>query len=298
MACFRPLQVHYAPGSGGVSFSGRGIPTEVPCGHCVGCRKEQARQWATRCMHECAMHAESCFITLTYSDEHLPWPPTLEKREHQLFMKRLRKALAPRKISFFLCGEYGDKYGRPHYHAIIFGWWPKDATKWKMNSNGEQLYTSGLLDRVWNYGFTSVGAVTFGSALYVAGYVVKKQQKLAKDASAYTWLDQETGEFVCIEPEYAVQSRRPAIGKRWLEKFGETDAFRHDKIVAGGVQAALPRYYDKQLAKAEPERAEAVKRARAVARFKRGRRDESRPRRRAREAVELARINLRKREVE
>lgn len=292
------MQVHYAPGAGGVSFGGRGIPTEVPCGHCVGCRKEQARQWATRCMHEASMHAESCFITLTYSGDHLPDPPTLSKREHQLFLKKLRRRLSPRKISFFLCGEYGDLYGRPHYHAIIFGWWPQDAVPWKKAADGSQLYVSSTLSNCWGFGFTSVGAVTFGSALYVAAYVVKKQLKLDSDPGAYTWLDPESGELVCLEPEYAVSSRRPAIGKRWLERYGESDAYRHDKVVSRGVESALPRYYDKQLAKVDPERAEEVKWARYKARARRGGADETKARRRVREAVEEARLTLHKRRVE
>lgn len=299
MACFRPLQVQYAPAAGGgVFFSGRGIPTELPCGHCVGCRKEQARQWATRCMHEAAMHAESCFITVTYDDEHLPHPPSLAKREHQLFMKRLRKALEPKKISFFLSGEYGDKYGRPHYHAIIFGWWPEDCVLWKESGDGVRLYRSEILERIWGLGFASVGGVTFASAMYIASYVVKKQMKLTDDPAAYTWLDPETGEFVCLEPEYACMSRRPAIGKRWLERYGESDAYRHDKVITGGVEAALPRYYDKQLASSDPVRSEGVKRTRMVNRWRRGRADETKARRRVREEVEKARLRLKKRRVE
>lgn len=241
------------------------------------------------------MHSESCFITLTYRDDDLPCPPSLCKREHQLFMKKLRKRLAPRRISFFLSGEYGDRYGRPHYHAIIFGWWPKDAVPWKKAADGSQLYTSALLEKVWGYGFSSVGAVTFASALYVAQYVVKKQLKL-QDPQAYTWLNPETGEFECLEPEYATMSRNPAIGKRWLQRYGESDAYRHDLVVTNGVESALPRYYDKELAKNQPERALVVKRKRYVARFRRGRRDETKARRLVRQAVEVARSKLKKRD--
>lgn len=248
-------------------------------------------------MHEVAMHKESCFITLTYSEEHLPSPPSLSKREHQLFMKRLRKMVAPKRISFFLSGEYGERFGRPHYHAIIFGWWPKDARPWKKGPDGSQLYTSEQLAKAWGFGFSAVGAVTFGSASYVAQYVVKKQMKL-EDPWAFTWLDPETGEWVCMQPEYGSMSRRPAIGKRWLNKFGESDAFRHDKIVAGGAEAALPRYYDKELARLDPARAERVKRKRYIAAQRRGKRDETKARRAARAGVEVAKLNLKRRSVE
>lgn len=296
MACFRPLKVHYAPGAGGVSFSGRGIPTEIPCGQCIGCRREHARQWAVRCMHEASMWETSCFVTLTYRDENLPHPPSLLKDDHQKFFKRLRKSLAPRRISFFLCGEYGEKEFRPHYHAIIFGWWPEDAVPWKKNERGEQLYVSAILELLWGKGFCSFGAVTFESAAYVAGYVLKKVT--GKPAEHYyTWLDPVTGELVPIEPERAFMSRRPAIGRRWLSRFGESDAYRHDRVVSRGFESPLPRYYDKVLAKLKPVLSGEVKKKRRIERQRRGMKDETSARRLVRETVELARSNLRKRDV-
>lgn len=236
-------------------------------------------------------------MTLTYRDEDLPNPPSLEKEAHQKFLKRLRRRLAPRRISFFLCGEYGEKEFRPHYHAIIFGWWPEDARKWKLNGAGDQLYTSEILERTWGLGFTSFGAVTFESAAYVAGYVMKKVTGEAAE-HYYTWLDPETGELVPVEPEYAHMSTRPAIGRRWVEKFGETDAYRHDRVVSREHPAPLPRYYDKVLKLRDPVRAEQVKFKRRVENQRRGRKDESRKRRRDREVVELAKFNLRRRLVE
>jgi len=243
------------------------------------------------------MHEASCFITLTYSQEELPDPPSLAKREHQLFMKKLRRRLAPRKISFFLCGEYGDEGGRPHYHAIVFGWWPADCVVWKRGKDGNVLYTSELLAKVWGHGFASVAPVTFGTALYVASYVVKKQTKLDRDHGAYTFLDPESGELVPLEPEYACMSRNPAIGKRWLEKFGKSDAFRHDQLVVSGVPASLPRYYRKMHAEWDEAAEKKAQRNRYLRRQERGRKDETSARRLVREAVERAKINLKKRGV-
>ncbi len=242
------------------------------------------------------MWPASCFATLTYSDEHLPHPPSLSKRDHQLFLKRLRRELAPQRISFFLCGEYGEQGGRPHYHAILFGYWPKDAVAWKKNKAGDQLYTSAQLERVWGKGFTSFGAVTFESALYVAGYVTKKETHYAGESS-YTWLDPQTGELVPVEPEYGRMSRRPAIGKKWVERYGNSDAFRHDSVVSGGRQHPVPRYYGKLLARTDPDKLAVIARNRYLRREARGRKDETKARRLAREKVELARVNLRKKEL-
>ena len=46
----------------------------VPCGQCKNCRINQARIWTNRILMEQCCHDYSCFVTLTYDDEHLPSP--------------------------------------------------------------------------------------------------------------------------------------------------------------------------------------------------------------------------------
>ena len=102
------------------------MPVQVPCGKCIGCRLDYSRKWAIRCVLEAQMHKENCFLTLTYDDEHLPKGEKLEKEEMQKFWKRLRKATGT-KIRYYMAGEYGTEGGRPHYHACVFGWKPRDT---------------------------------------------------------------------------------------------------------------------------------------------------------------------------
>ena len=80
---------------------------EIPCGQCIECRLQYARDWANRCMLEAQYHDENWFLTLTYDDDHLPdrhelvncdtgeiVPSpivSLNKDELSSFMKRLRK---------------------------------------------------------------------------------------------------------------------------------------------------------------------------------------------------------------
>ena len=97
----------------------RDMPVTVPCGQCIGCRLERSRQWAVRCIHEASLHEDNCFITLTYDDAHLPTDLSLNVSHFQKFMKRLRKRFGE-GIRFFHCGEYGENFGRPHYHACLF----------------------------------------------------------------------------------------------------------------------------------------------------------------------------------
>lgn len=116
---------------------------EFPCGKCLHCRITKVEEWSTRMICESTMYAHVYYITLTYDPsklvefpqvakdthavvhsfnyKHIPQlaPLTLCKRHTQLFWKRLRKATSA-KLSYYLVGEYGHNYGRPHYHAIVW----------------------------------------------------------------------------------------------------------------------------------------------------------------------------------
>lgn len=215
----------------------------VPCSQCIGCRLERSRQWAMRCMHESQMHSLNCFITLTYDDIHLPKDGSLCVPDFQKFMKRLRKALGNDKIRFFHCGEYGDKFGRPHYHAIIFGWYPPDVVLWKVH-NGQRYFKSAMLDRIWGKGYTVTGDVSFESAAYVARYITKKITGPESEFH-YADIDFETGEyFGQIKSEYTTMSRSPGIGKSWYDKF-RSDVFPSDFLVVRGKKMRPPKYYDR-----------------------------------------------------
>lgn len=135
-----------------------------PCGGCLPCRINRRRVWAHRILLESYKHGDSCFVTLTYDDAHVP--ASLEKSHYQNWLKRLRKVLSPRKIRFFLAGEYGELTGRPHFHAAVFGLDSYTAG----GSDGR----SGVLQQTWPFGFTFSGELTWESAQYIAGYLTKK----------------------------------------------------------------------------------------------------------------------------
>lgn len=213
---------------------------KLPCGQCVGCRLERSRQWAIRCVHEASLYENNSFITLTYADEFLPEDRSLKLRHFQLFMKRLRKKYGA-DIRFYHCGEYGEKYGRPHYHAIIFNHDFVDKSLWKV-INGQRLYVSDDLARLWPFGHSSIGSVTFESAAYVARYIMKKINGDAADAH-YKWIDPETGEVFQRAPEYTTMSRRPGIGSGWYSKFN-SDVYPADFVVMNGKKMKPPKYYD------------------------------------------------------
>ena len=135
MPCFHPIKGYRQLYSGAVTQNyknSNGIPATVPCRQCTGCRQEYSRQWAMRNMHEASLWLNNIFITLTYDNDNIPnitnddgkiISNTLVKKDFQDFMKRLRKhkkATTKNPVRFFHCGEYGENFGRPHYHAILF----------------------------------------------------------------------------------------------------------------------------------------------------------------------------------
>lgn len=222
-----------------------GTPIKVPCSKCMGCKLERSRQWAVRCMHESRLHSENSFLTLTYDREHLPIDYSVHPRVMQLFFKKLRKQLYPKKVRFFLGAEYGDLNLRPHYHIILFGHdWP-DKVFYERTERGDELYTSKLLSVVWPNGLATVGAVTFESAAYTARYCTKKIT--GPMASDFYVREHPDHHFICrVRPEFALMSRKPGIGARWIEQFGG-EVYQSDSVIVNGRQARPPRFYDQQL---------------------------------------------------
>ena len=270
MACYHPLKgVRGEVNSNGkrpllfdfrvVECSSQ-IPTLVPCGQCVGCRLEYSRQWAMRCLDEAKMHSENSFITLTFDDAHLPVDRSLDKRDFQLFMKRLRKRLA-KKVRFFHAGEYGERFGRPHYHALIFGHGFSDRKFLRRTGSGFDIYTSAELGSCWPFGYSSVGDVTFESAAYVARYcmdtirISEKSTEVMKDKYEERYVDKKTG--VMRLPEYTTMSRRPGIGWSWFERY-KGDIGDGQKVVRG-VEVKCPRYYDSLFERFDPVRFKLIK---------------------------------------
>lgn len=144
-----------------------------PCGDCIPCRANRRRIWTHRMMLESFYHAENSFVTLTYSDANLPTNGSLYPEHLKGWLKRLRERIAPQRIRYFAVGEYGDRTERPHYHAAVFGFMP--CTGGVLSRRGECPCRSCTLVREsWGFGHVMVAELSFKSAAYIAGYVVKK----------------------------------------------------------------------------------------------------------------------------
>lgn len=263
MPCFHPLEAFRAVG-GGVTFDSRagGLPVQLPCGQCRGCRAERARQWALRCVHESQLHTRNSFITLTYNNASLPHDGGLHVSHWQKFAKRLRKKVGP--FRFFHCGEYGDDNGRPHYHACLFGVDFSEDRVLLRRSGENSLFISRMLTETWGKGHCSVGHLTFESAAYVARYCMKKYTG-GLGEKAYQRIDAVTGEVFNVRAPYVTMSRRPGLGSRWFDKFA-SDVYPSDEVVHAGRRFRPPRFYDGKLSPEVLEELKAKRRARVALR--------------------------------
>lgn len=194
----------------------------VQCGRCYECEREKANEWSLRIMQEASLYEKNCFVTLTYDEEHVPLDFEVSRREVQLFMKRLRKKISPARVRFFACGEYGSKRGRPHYHFILFGFFPPDA-ELLYEKKSIKYYTSDFLSEVWTKGFITISEVTLESAKYCAKYLQK-----------FVVNDEEVKQKPFVQ-----MSNRPGIGFDAINP----DWIKSDSIYYQGKKFKIPRYY-------------------------------------------------------
>lgn len=136
MACSYPVRIQNKKfGTGGQNRAKWNTQKYfyVPCGKCLQCMISKRRWLKKACEYEFNKYGCGAFVTLTYDNEHLlhlineeTQQAELDYRDFQLFMKRLRKNLWTKyktniDFKYVAVGEYGDQFGRPHMHLLIFG---------------------------------------------------------------------------------------------------------------------------------------------------------------------------------
>jgi hypothetical protein len=127
--------------------------------------------------------------------------------------------LSSEKIRFFGCGEYGERGGRPHYHAILYG----------IDGSESSIHKS------WSAGHVGVHALTPGAIKYVAGYCAKKE---GWHGQFQQTLDKATGELYGREAPFLLMSRRPGIGASARKHWASWSRF----AVMDGTKYPVPRY--------------------------------------------------------
>lgn len=194
----------------------------VPCGRCPECIRKRVGAWIIRLEKEAGVSSSAFFITLTYSDKHVPLAKdkgyTLDKTHLQLFMKRLRKRTFL-KLKYIAVGEYGGKFQRPHYHLILFNSTIKAVTE------------------EWKYGAVHFGNVENASISYCFDYLTKKrltEEELNGRQKEFMLFSKGLGKCYVDDPK----------NKKWHTDILEE---RYYIPAGGGKKMPMPRYYRERL---------------------------------------------------
>nr|CAI9750912.1 replication initiation protein [Microvirus sp.]CAI9752505.1 replication initiation protein [Microvirus sp.] len=148
---------------------------ELPCGHCIGCTLDKAKEWATRIYLESKKHTLYYFTTLTYNEQHYHEKRNF-KRDIQLFMKRLRKNTSE-EIRYFAQFEHGEHTGRGHFHLILFfNKEPNDKYRFLKKNANHDYYSSEQIQKAWQMGndVTVISREPNEAINYVSRYCLKK----------------------------------------------------------------------------------------------------------------------------
>lgn len=224
---------------------------QVPCGKCGACRANYVQDWIFRLQWESKSPStiSTAFLTLTYADPHLSFinpetgeclvRSTLMPKELSDFIKRLRRHHTyhypdrykksksnpePTRLRYFAIGEYGTQKQRPHYHIIIYN---IHSDLLQVDEKFHDMRINHKLLKIWNRGYVDVGTVTSGSIAYCAEFHMLPNDRF-----------QEDGRY----KEYATMSRRPYLGKYYVEKNAETHRKNLNTFVhTGQYKKRMPR---------------------------------------------------------
>lgn len=212
---------------------------QIPCGSCGQCLKQRSRNWAYRILKECEQFKNNYFITLTYNDDNVPKDGNLIRHEISKFNKVLKTYLnrigCKSDFRFYGVGEYGEHTLRPHYHIIYFNLNLPDLVFRNYDKQGNELYESKFLEKVWSKGNIYIGNVSVGSACYVARYCDKKQFMTKKDKEYLInigWV-----------PEFSCMSRRPGIGANALQYVFDEFLNGSFHLIKNNNRFSIPKYY-------------------------------------------------------
>ena len=221
---------------------GRKYTQFVPCGKCAECIKDKQNEYVIRTVEESYKKGNPWFITLTYSEDAVSYVfdhdesglynkftgeivtdsdenyRTLNHKDIQDWKKRVKRNIeyhTGKKLdfSYLICGEYGPRTHRPHYHGILLGLTDEQVMKFKKDWQD-------------NYGFACFEKVNMLEVDRVAKYVAKyicKQQELE---------DPLVTEGVVLKPR-KITSR--GYGMPTKKRF---DAMRRDAL--GSILSDIP----------------------------------------------------------
>lgn len=210
MLCISPLSIPHPHGTN------KKYRLTVPCGKCVACLTNRRNDWTIRLKEEAKQHIRCSFVTFTLDDNKIEYVPnkiplqgTLNKRDIQLYLKKLRHDVP--KFKYYFVGEYGTNTNRPHYHALFFG----------LDKSNE----SQIIDN-WNRGLVQILDINSQLISYICKYHVNKTQYPSD-----------------CEPPFLLMSK--GLGAKYAQITNDfhSGILDHCYYRDNGFKRRLPRYY-------------------------------------------------------
>lgn len=177
----------------------------VRCGQCRQCRLTRMNDYIGRLLCEANQSDHVLFTTLTYAPRDDLSDKILTPRHFQDYIRALRDRYRKEgvKIRYLVVGEYGERKGRAHFHAILFFTggrpdWPDANRHWIPE------WPHGHVQLKWNPG-------VYGMR-YVCKYLLKEQSVPGQDdkyQAGRSWFS---------------MSKKPALGSEFFRKKAERHA--------------------------------------------------------------------------
>lgn len=259
-------------------------PFRIPCGKCIECRLNESKEWANRVTMENMILPQdenrALFVTLTYTPDQEDFicsydyvidcdevPEDIEMHKHLTlvpshvarYIHDVRQYFERKHnwkgVRFYLCGEYGSKMYRPHFHIILLNLPPMDYKVHHTNSMGNAFFEIPELAALWrnpdattadkSFGFVCFAEVSWESIAYTARYCLKK------------FNDQDERNLFIkanIHPVFSSKSTHPGLGYEFYQNYKES-IFRDNQInLPNGRVCGVPRYFKKLYEEEYPSR--------------------------------------------
>lgn len=194
----------------------------VPCGKCLGCRKDRARQWRVRLLHEhmFGKHFNCICLTLTIdNDNYAKFSDKAGiKACLRSFLDRLRYYTSSRKLpKRFFVTELGEERDRLHFHGFM---WDIDVSYDKIR-------------RCWSYGFIWIDKLKSVKQLsYATKYITKPSFKFHYP-------------LVFVSPGLGSDYLKQRNWQDWHRK--DPDCFLRMYCTFNGWTYSLPHYYRRKM---------------------------------------------------
>lgn len=193
----------------------------VSCDSCHACKERRIDAWSHRMREEQKRHDQVWFVTFTYANGNITRSPngylSLDKKDIKNWRNRVYRYREKNGLTspwkYYLAGEYGTKFARPHYHAIIFGLLP------------------GTIYATWGLGRVDIRHVNNNRIGYVCKYI-------DKDFKQHSPRDDRVRNFSLMSKEIGLNY----VENEQVRKYHKSD-ITNIAISQNGYKKPLCRYY-------------------------------------------------------